>query len=335
MKRSLFIFIPVLLLYFFNTAAFACTIFMASDGESVIAGNNEDFFYQYSSDMWFVPASEGSYGRVCFGNSRYIQGGMNEKGLFYDGATCPDTQVPNDADKPTLGMDMGDVLLAKCANVNEAVEILKEHNAPGGDHLLLADANGNSVVIEWVENEMKVISREGNHQTVTNFFISKPDLGGYPCSRYETVEKMLQSSTEITVDRFEKILESASQSWEGGGTKYSNVYDLKNKIVYVYNRGDFSSYAVFQLDNELKKMKDGSRMMYDIESLAFHGEGVIDPSVTQTEKPAAKDEAELAKSDVDKASSSRFAWLIGFLVFTAYIAIIVSIYRCKSQRHMN
>ncbi len=294
MKRFSFIITLFILLYLFSTNIYACTIFTAQDGETVLVGNNEDFMYQYSSDMWFAAATGKSYGRVCFANSHYVQGGMNEKGLFYDGAACPNTQVPYSADKPSLGIDLGEVILSQCANVDEVVEILKGYNVPDslGDHLMFADESGKSVIIEWVENEMKVVPKEKKYQIATNFFISDPDLGGYPCSRYSTVEKMLEGSKELSVGTFADILGAVTQTWSGGGTKYSNVYDLRNRVVYVYNKANFDRYAVFHLDEELKKLNSKERVEYNIDTLPYQ--------TVDTDKPVSVDEDSPVSVDEDK-----------------------------------
>ncbi len=68
------------------TAALACTIFTAADEDTVLAGNNEDWKSE-NTRIWFTPAKDGKYGGVFFGfRNGYPQGGMNEKGLFYDWA---------------------------------------------------------------------------------------------------------------------------------------------------------------------------------------------------------------------------------------------------------
>ncbi len=275
MKPCKFLILFLLLFYISGSDVSACTIFTAKDNNNVLVGNNEDFMYQYSSDMWFAAASPGTFGRVCFANSNFVQGGMNEKGLFYDGASCPATQVPYSEKKPSLGMDLGEVVLSRCADVGEVVELLKQYNIPRafGDHLLFADATGASVIMEWVDNKLEVIPGEGNYQIATNFFISKPELGGYPCGRFDTVKSMLEESKELSVDRFAEILGAATQSWDGGGTKYSNVYDLKNKKVYVYSRGDFSSSLEYDLADELKNLGAGERSEYDIDILLAEKKG--------------------------------------------------------------
>lgn len=98
--------------------AMACTIFsvVLEDG-TVLAGNNEDYSYSIVNSMVVTAPGERGYGRICFYNLSYIQGGMNEHGLFYDGASCPPSEVPYDRSKENLGYNLGDIVLAKCRNM--------------------------------------------------------------------------------------------------------------------------------------------------------------------------------------------------------------------------
>ena len=270
--KMLFSFVLLLVLIpILNLNTYACTIFTKQQGNQVLVGNNEDFNYAYKSYVWFVAQSEGSYGRVCFANSSYVQGGMNEKGLFYDGAQCPATEIPYSDDKPTLGMDLGEVVLSKCSNIDEAVDFLKDYNIPRsyGDHILFTDETGKSVIIEWVEGEMKIIPKELDYQIATNYFLSNPQLGGYPCNRYDTAKSMLEDENEISIESFKNILSATSQVWDGGGTKYSNIYDLKNKLVYVFCKRDYSKYVYYNLADELKKLEQGEKKIYEIDKLEY------------------------------------------------------------------
>ena len=94
----------------------ACTVLCGFDGRVALAGSNEDWA-DPNTQMWFVPATKDNYGIVYFGFGRgeyppggvsrhkleipeggitqikpedlygLPQGGMNEKGLFFDGAS--------------------------------------------------------------------------------------------------------------------------------------------------------------------------------------------------------------------------------------------------------
>ncbi len=243
--------------------ALACTIFSVHRDGAAMVGNNEDWYYSYASTARVARGFEGEYGRVCFGNSGYVQGGMNEKGLFYDGATCPGTAPGSGPDKETLGWDMGEQLLTHCASVDEAVAFLERRNAPRGfgDHLLLADLNG-SAVVEWIDGELRVIRPEADFQIATNFALSAPELGGHPCPRYSALEQALQSSAPVDPA---KLLLQAAQSWDGGGTKYSNVYDLRRLSVTSYAKADFSNPFTLSLTAALDKLEPGECRSFDVD----------------------------------------------------------------------
>lgn len=270
---KIFALLSIIVVMFFtaNVYAYACTIFTKEQDGKVLAGNNEDYLYRINSSMTVKAADKGSYGVVIFSNSSYVQGGMNEKGLFYDGAACPSTNVPYSKDMKTLGTNFGEEVLSKCSNVDEAVAFLKKYNIPKsfGDHLLLADATGKSAIVEWVQGEMKIIPKEKDYQVVTNFFISNPELGGYPCNRYETAEAMLKGFDNVSLTNFKDVLSKVKQDWGDGGTKYSNIYDLSNKLVYVFNRADFNRVASINLAEELGKLKNGEKENHKIEELNY------------------------------------------------------------------
>lgn len=267
-----------------NIDSYACTIFTKQQGNVVLVGNNEDFNYSYESNIWFVASKEGSFGRVCFANASYVQGGMNEKGLFYDGAACPTTKVPYSEDKPTLGMNLGEVVLSKCSSVDEAVGFLKNYNIPSnfGDHILFADETGKSVIVEWVEGEMKIFPKALDYQIAANYFLSNPQLGGYPSKRYDTAKSMLENEEEISIESFKNILSAVSQVWSNGGTKYSNIYDLKNKDVYVFCKRDYSKYVSYNLIDEMKKLKKGEKKSYVIDKLEYKTENISLHSSTES-----------------------------------------------------
>ena len=63
----------------------ACTVFLAAGGNTVLAGNNEDWHIPLTK-LWFLPTEEGKHGDVyvTFSDHRAIQGGMNDQGLIFD-----------------------------------------------------------------------------------------------------------------------------------------------------------------------------------------------------------------------------------------------------------
>lgn len=333
------------LFIFFLSTAFssqACTIFNKQKEDLTLVGNNEDWIYSAPSSLRLAAADEGTYGRLCFYLYSYVQGGMNEKGLFYDGATCPSQDVPHFEGKPALGMDLGEVVLSKCANVDEVINFLKSYNIPSGfmDHLMFVDASGNSVVIEWDKNDLKFIKKEESYQIATNFWITNPEMGGYPCKRYEKAKSMLEDKeSNLSVDYFATILESTTQNWGDGGTKYSNIYDLKNKEVFIYLKGDFEKSKKYSLLEELEKLKQGETIHLSLEELEYTTNGSIldtaEPEESIQETLNDTDTGTLKEADTQKSSqplNGTLLYILIIIVIAAMIPILYLIFRKNSQR---
>jgi hypothetical protein len=264
--------------------ALACTIFNANQGDFILVGNNEDNSYAWDAKVWFVPPAWGNYGKICFGGpldqdiwylsllGDFTQGGMNDQGLFVDAASCPESKAPVFPGKPMLIYVM-DKFLEKCANVEEVIKMAHEYNIPfnypGANyaHLMFADKSGRSIVVEWTNNKVVIIRKKGPYQVITNFWlsVSPPDYSGYyPGDRYDQAVEMFKNNHQVSVPFFIDILDRVAARCEDKksavGTLYSNIYDLKNGIVYVYYKYDFKKPIVFNLREELKKGKHTYRL---------------------------------------------------------------------------
>ncbi len=326
----------------------ACTIFMAEEDEIVLAGNNEDWMYSWETSMILSAPDDDSYGRVYFYDSSYVQGGMNECGLFYDGATCPASEVPYDAAKEQLGMDFGEQLLASCATVDEAIMMLEGANIPSGfsDHLLIADASGNSAVLEWMEGRLNIIRKDKDYQLVTNFWLTDPSLGWYPCERFATAEKTLQSVAP-SVEGFASILNSTKQNWGDGGTLYSNVYNLTNREVYVFCKGDFTKACKVSLTEQLQKLQPGEEVKADIKDLGFDTPVAVKAvsavssatvsETTQNELPLAEETApavtaEPAAVSLQDNALHKVPWYLWALAVAALLSLIAAIWYIATKK---
>jgi choloylglycine hydrolase len=242
--------------FFVAPHLYACTIFCAANGDTVLVGNNEDGSASFPSKMWFVPAGKFGYGRVCFGWYSQAQGGMNDRGLFFDWAALPGQEIPLpqklSGKLPPDGC-VCERVLATCATVDDVVRFCEAIEYVGNPaHFLAVDKSGNSVVGEWIKGNFKPI-RAKNKQLITNFFLTDPKVGNYPCPRFETVTRMLAENGEISVDRFTAILRAVAASFDGGGTKYSNIYDLGQGQVTVYGERQFDHGITIDLAEELRR----------------------------------------------------------------------------------
>jgi penicillin V acylase-like amidase (Ntn superfamily) len=230
----------------------ACTAFLAVQGDMVLAGNNEDFFNPRTK-VWFIPATEGKYGRVYFGFDNFVpQGGMNERGLFWDGFATAPRKVTRGADKPKYIGNLNDKVMAECATVEEVLAVFDRYflDNMGGHQLMFGDAKGDSVIIEGDA----LVRKKGRFQVVTNFRQSLTPAGQETCERYQTAVRMLEQSNEISVPLFRRILTAVHQEADSP-TLYSNIYDLKRRVVYLYHFHNFENVVVLDLAEELKKGK--------------------------------------------------------------------------------
>ena len=245
----------------------ACTVFCASKGDVVLTGNNEDW-KNPNTKIWFVPAEDGKYGGVYFGFDKPVirgswvsEGGMNEKGLFFDvTATEPvKVEVPVDPKKPVFdGWDLiRERIMFECATVKEALDMLAQYQYPRSQKgtisgmYIIGDAQGDAAII----GALGVVRKKGPYLVATNFQQSETkDEKKYSCPRYRIASDMLQKCPELTVDYCRKVLSATHQKGKFC-TRYSNIYELKKQRVYLYHMHDFKNAVVIDLKTELKKGK--------------------------------------------------------------------------------
>ncbi|MHA2080019.1 MAG: hypothetical protein ACW99H_02625 [Candidatus Thorarchaeota archaeon] len=236
----------------------ACTIFMATSGNDVLTGNNEDW-YTIDSYIQFVPGYGGAYGQVFVGTSEwYAEGGMNTMGLFYDVAAIPEVEMNDHPEKSTRSDWPPVVMLETCADVSEAIQFFNNSrfDTTIWYQFLVADRNGDAAVFApGADGEWHFILK-GSEEflVVTNFNLEiTPDYTG--CVRYNTATDMLEDmDSNLTVEYFTAILETVHNP-EGGGieTIYSNICDLVNGNIYLFYSHNFDQLVRFNLEEELEK----------------------------------------------------------------------------------
>lgn len=80
-----------------------------------------------------------------------LPGGMNEHGLFFDGAGLPFIEMPPCNLPEFQGRFVIESILRKCKTVEEAIAFLKQYSHPSlqYSHDLIADATGDAANTEW------------------------------------------------------------------------------------------------------------------------------------------------------------------------------------------
>ena len=260
MKRKILV-LFLLLSLFSSFSVSGCTGFTASNNNKTLVGNNEDWCDPFTF-ISIYPPSEGSYGRIYFeapwpplsDMPNYLTsfGGMNDQGLFYDQFSHPYLEPQDSIDKPIFPGELDTYCLEKCATVNEVLEIYNQYNLYflHSEQQLWIDRTGASVIIEGDD----IIYKEGDFQVVTNFLHSHPELGGYmnAFGRYNTVVGMLENMTDLSVNYFKSVCNETHSDDFTWSTKYSNICDLNNGIVYLYYYHDFEKCVQMNLSEEFQ-----------------------------------------------------------------------------------
>ena len=238
-----------------------CTIVTMAKNGVVLAGNNEDW-YEPRTKIWFVPASKEAYGRVYVGfdhapiHDRF-QGGMNDQGLFMDMNAVKPTGWQGKPGKSRFHGDLVEHILSHYSTVDEVVEFFEQHDVPDLNMLRVpvADAKGESVIIEWGKGQVQFLYKEDCYQIATNFIQSNyENPEEYPCHRYKIADRILRKAATASVDLIRSVL-SATHSEHISRTLYSNICDLQKKRIHLYFFHNFEEAVIFDLDTELTKGK--------------------------------------------------------------------------------
>lgn len=239
--------------------ACACTGFCASVRGVTLVGNNEDY-NNPRTKLWFVPAGRGAYGRMYVGFDNFFpQGGMNDQGLFFDGfATERVAAAPG---RESYSGNLADKAMAECATVAEVVRLFEKYDRSFLERgiLLFADRNGDATAIE----PNAVVRKTGRYFIQTNFHQSRVKAEAVTCDRFKIAGGMLDRAGEnISVELFRRIL-AATHAEGQYPTLYSNVYDLNQRVMYLYHFHNYENVVRIDLREKLKQGKQ----VYDLPAL--------------------------------------------------------------------
>ncbi len=241
----------------------SCTIFTASFGEKVLFGNNEDYSNP-KTYYWVHPSSDENYGGVYFGfDNFWEQGGINEKGLCYDWNALPEAPLNSHPELPPFmagKIEYGRWILNQCATVEEAIELVKSYSLGNSlkAQIHLADAAGDAVVISAGTDGEFAFTRkkQGDGYLVsTNFNRANPENAySYPCWRYDRAVEILEKiedGDDLTVDCCKSILDAVHVESASGNTLYSNIFDLRNGIIYLYHWHQFDEVVTLDVAEQI------------------------------------------------------------------------------------
>lgn len=179
--------------------------------------------------------------------------GMNEKGVAMALLAVPHAEPPATQDKVMLNTTtMIRLVLDRAQSVEEALALIKEHSLyfSGGVecHYLVSDAAGDSAIVEFLDNDIKITRIEGNCQAVTNFIVFEgrnEGEGGSEFDRYDTIVNRLKATNGIIGEQ--EAMNLLADVKIPGRTQWSAVYNLTTGAVQICMSGKFDtvfSYAM-------------------------------------------------------------------------------------------
>ena len=190
---------------------------------------------------------------------------LNTEGLFttmqdhvpYE----PYTMYPEEGSETVSGLAMMSPYLFD--TVDEAREYLHDReviHAYGSYHSLYADAGGDAMILEVIDEEIARTDIKGSFIVMTNFPIALQaekdykDLTGFSIDRYVTAYEYIEEHfEEFNIEMAFEALEKTAQ--EGGTypTQYSVVHDPVNQVSYIAIQRDYEKiWKVSLADNSVE-----------------------------------------------------------------------------------
>ncbi|NML37292.1 penicillin acylase [Chitinophaga sp. G-6-1-13] len=231
--------------------AVACSILYYIDAKTgkIYAVNNEDYWFDVSPYIRILPHEDDRLARLWYGWGKHAQGGVNEAGLFFDGAVTPEEARIKGYHNP-VG-NLGDEILARCHTVEDALALLEEKKVALTDgHLLFGDRSGHATVVEWVNGKRNLVNIQNNVLMATNFLLTDKEKGNYPCPRYAAMEaavKQLEAgNAPVGLKEVGNIAAKAVQPMAVVGPQQKAYGTLYTSFI---NITDMEFVLVYKLDN--------------------------------------------------------------------------------------
>jgi hypothetical protein len=159
----------------------------------------------------------------------YLQDGMNQYGVAVADMEVDGTRTPHDpANSSVIHSLAMRLILDTAKNTDEAVELLKRYNiyfVAETCHLMVADAAGKSVVVEFIAGELRTTPTQESWQVCTNHQIAgkSEEENDVACERYRTAsEELAKAGSSATIAEVMHVMDSVHQDH----TMWSSVYDL-------------------------------------------------------------------------------------------------------------
>ena len=246
----------------------ACTSFAAlNEAGDAVFGRNLD--WQHRSSMLLFTDPPNGYASVSMVDLYYLgfEGmqeipwgkrlpllatpyatidGMNECGVAMSQNAVLRRNAPADPNRPTLlNSQMIRLVLDQAKDVDEALDLIRQYNVDFADvcvHFHIADASGNSAIVEYIDGGMAILRNDKPWQVSTNFLLSEPQQPD--CWRYKKATKALaEMQGKASQNEAMNLLQATSQDH----TVWSVVYNLSSGEIRLAMGKDYNKVYSFRL----------------------------------------------------------------------------------------
>lgn len=188
--------------------------------------------------------------------------GINEKGLSVGMLLVPDK--PTHQDTPRIDITSSTavrMLLDKAATTDEAVAMLQHYDMHDTTdfclHYQIADAAGNSVIVEYINNEMHVLKPTSTWQVCSNFYLTPGEYFNFGLGqdRYEIVMTGLKEKNGVVseaagMDLLKAAAMADFRNQPTGliySTQWSAIYNNTQKTVDLCMGRDYEQIYHFEV----------------------------------------------------------------------------------------
>ncbi len=190
--------------------------------------------------------------------------GVNEKGLAVAVLEIKAKATKQKTGKKPITTPVAiRAILDKCQNVEEALTLLKSYDMRDllcvNYHYHIADADGNSAIVEYVNNKMYIIRQKNKdeNQQLTNFFLTqggdnRKEMGR---DRYHRIkDKLKECDYHITEEAAMALLQNCTLHYHHKYlphmviTVWSSVYNLTDRTMQMCAGMNYKDKYQFSLD---------------------------------------------------------------------------------------
>jgi predicted choloylglycine hydrolase len=233
-----------------------CSMLFAKIGKDVFVGRNFDDDHEKPQFVEFSSMEDGYkvLANACYIPYHWVMDGVNEKGVFMGTANLvqPRKYYWDDAypDVPAIcEHHLFRVALETCATVEEVIALYRSIRpwSHATDHLLVADALGNSAVIEFnLDRGAVFFPADKDYQIMTNIAYQEGlDYMLNNCSRFSLATSMAENGILAFAD-----VEHITRAIRGSDHGYTSLFDLRKRFMQLYRRLYFYKSFDFTLPQQ-------------------------------------------------------------------------------------